>query len=610
MVALAAVTVLAGGAVSATVEELLTKSQSQPLTSEECGHLSQALADKGYAAKWLDIAGALKANWDRTAVGAWEQVSLVKDACDGFNAAQKSGMIAALHELYAADGPVLKTLDSGEATELALILFGLGEQAPASDLLAGWMAVNDGWQTQANHDQLPDLMEVLKAGTSQAVVQQKAALTGQVWSKYLSAEAPGRVQATFGQLVYTLWMFHTELSQEQVAELGPRLLGWLKDAQVVSSAKVGTVRVAETLPPGFGLAAQYPEIAATWVAASEQWRDLAEEDLVTLALAIGSGTSELCQQQATKLPPLFVEKYFGDDPAPLPFAKGVYFSRRMFRLLSLAQRRQVVDKLAPAAGQAQDILVLTELAALLQEAERIGKDKGYTEYAGALAQALRAGAVVKHAGLVALPLGTAPTRAALASALTDAEGGVRRQVARVLGYAYREYESMDAWRQLIDQRLTDASITGDRKAGWLLVRGDAEVIATDRRGKVSPLAGKGWIDQAMAAASGEGMKLACVEALALGYAQLLLEGKARSLLAGVRGQFEDPESLARLDAIGEQVGQVAADVAARSKAEKLAARRQGRVAHIAELRRRLEIAQSKGDQQAIQWYQRLLANLE
>jgi len=130
---------VAGYGSGATVDELLAKAQTQSLTGDECGQLSQALAEKVHSAKWLDIASALKANWSNSTKTAWGQAVLVKGAVDGYDADQKVKMIAALHVLYAADGPVLKTMDTGEATELAKILFALGDTTPASDLLAGWM---------------------------------------------------------------------------------------------------------------------------------------------------------------------------------------------------------------------------------------------------------------------------------------------------------------------------------------------------------------------------------------------------------------------------------------------------------------------------------------
>jgi len=452
-------------------------------------------------------------------------------------------------------------------------------------------------------------MEVLRPSESGTAKQQKTALTDVVWGKYLAVNAPDRTKATFPQLMYIVWVFREHLSDQRVEDLSPRLVGWLKDPQVVASVKVPVVRVAESLPEQFGLAGQYPDIAATWVSASNQWQALSDEDLVTLAVAIGSGTSPLCQQQRAKLPTLFLEKYFGENPTQLSLAKGVYFSWRMFPLLSLEEKRQVADKLAPRAGEAQTVRLLTELAILLDRAERVDKDKGYAQFATALAGLLEASGPVRYPLSLALPLGTAETRATLAEEMIGVDNSVRRGVSQVLAWAYRQYETPQMWAQfiaLLDGKVADESITGDKKADWLLARADAEVS----RPHMSVLRAKQWLDRALTVSASEAMKLQCVERLAIGYAKAFQEGKAGSLVASVANQFQSEESQVKLAALGQRVDQVAAEVrAARAKAREEAEER-AKQAHIDELKRRLAVAQQAGDQTAIQRYERLLAQQE
>ena len=606
--ATAGLVVLAAAATgaAATIPELLTKSQTQDLTTAECRQLSTALTDKTHSAQWGQIATALKSNWARSEISAGEHVTMVKAVSSGLNALEKSRMASALHSLYAADGPVLKQLNSGESVELVKLLSQIGDKAAAANLLGSWMVANDEWKTKADHDELPDLSEALRPGTSKVVAQQKAALTDLAWDKYLKAGAPDRSKATFKQLIHIVWIFHVELSEARLAELGPRVVGWLKTPAMLASARVQDVRVSEEFLPKFGLMGEYPDIAATWVSASDQWQALEEWALVILTKHLLLGKSELARQQAPKLVKLFLSKYFGETVQPPPAPKVIPMARTLFQLLSVAQRRQIVDKIAPGAGQLQKAAEFINLAHLIKDARRTGNAELVSAFATAVVNALKGGMEFPddhHPYLLRFAFKADAAQQQLRQHVTDAEGAPRYSIAKMLAWAYAYTGKMESWLAYLDQKV--GQTTGDRKASWLIARAYAQAVRSGR-GYV-PVAGETWLKQALEASATKPMKLVCVRILATDYAIARYEDKAKELIGSVKGQFAEGPEAAELALIEKSVEERVADIRRRAEAHEQRAPEAAKQAHIAELKRRLAKAQDKGDTQAVQRYERLLA---
>ncbi|MCZ6837599.1 MAG: PA14 domain-containing protein [Planctomycetota bacterium] len=169
-------------------------------------------------------------------------------------------------------------------------------------------------------------------------------------------------------------------------------------------------------------------------------------------------------------------------------------------------------------------------------------------------------------------------------------------VASVLAFGYRESARMDEWIGLLDQMLDDETLVGDARASWLVARGYAEEIRGDKQ---HPLAGVEWLNQALAEADSDVLRLNIVRQLVVRLGSMDEGERAEAIIMAVGRQVAGAEEIAswrteivRLSGVYE--------------AKRIANRREAHLAHVAELQRRLTRAMSENDQSKVERYQRLL----
>jgi hypothetical protein len=185
--------------------------------------------------------------------------------------------------------------------------------------------------------------------------------------------------------------------------------------------------------------------------------------------------------------------------------------------------------------------------------------------------------------------------------LVGGGGEVRESAAALLAWRYvlGSAEDMSGWQQFLKEKLQEPALAGDVKAGWLLTRAYAEAAG----GHWDPMSGQPWVQQAMAAAQSEPLRLQCASMLIKAYMQETDYDRAQSLLASVSPQFS-PEGQQELALLGPQI-----DAARTKTAEALAARQEAvRAAWQTELQRRLAVARQNNDAEAISRYEQLLGS--
>jgi hypothetical protein len=87
--------------------------------------------------------------------------------------------------------------------------------------------------------------------------------------------------------------------------------------------------------------------------------------------------------------------------------------------------------------------------------------------------------------------------------------------AYTLGYGYLMVNKLEDWIKLLDDRLADDSLAGDRRVNWLIARAQAEELRDLHPGRnyvghEELLAGRGWLDEAALVAENDELKLRVV----------------------------------------------------------------------------------------------------
>ncbi|MFB3894473.1 MAG: hypothetical protein ACE15C_20930 [Phycisphaerae bacterium] len=252
-----------------------------------------------------------------------------------------------------------------------------------------------------------------------------------------------------------------------------------------------------------------------------------------------------------------------------------------------------------------DVRTLANISSLLEHVKLTGTGKGYSGFAQAATRLIRDGQLDRSEEYLtmAIPLGTPETRQIVQNDLTDAGGALRLAAAKVLAWAYSEAGQIDDWRKTLDAKLGDSNLAGDEKARRLMARAYAESLAS---GEFSPLAGKKWLDDALVAASTEGVRLDVVETLAGGFAQIGRHDTALDFLDSVAGQFTSDDGASKIAALKDQIRQAKTQYAVAKTASKARQERAIQQAWISELQRRLAAAQSRGDNQEVQRLKKIL----
>ena len=247
---------------------------------------------------------------------------------------------------------------------------------------------------------------------------------------------------------------------------------------------------------------------------------------------------------------------------------------------------------------------LLGLSSILGKTGLAGEDQAYPEYVSVLIRLAKEGKLdARYWGgpESAIPGNTKDALPAIQAELFNGQGSLRLAIAQSLAWTYEKLGQLPAWQKAVDEKLTGAELSGDAKAGWLLTRAYAEFLRSDLR---SPLAGKAWLDQALATASSASVRFMALKELVGGYMLIGEHDKAVAAMGSLTEQFSEGEIAAKFADLLTQVVQdkpVYAEAVARAKAEQEAkAARMWRD----ELQRRLAAARLRDDQETahqVEW---------
>jgi hypothetical protein len=264
-----------------------------------------------------------------------------------------------------------------------------------------------------------------------------------------------------------------------------------------------------------------------------------------------------------------------------------------------------------AARNQADMGTLGRVARILRNSGLTGKDKGYSCFAGALADLARAGklyvGLAHDHSVLHLPLGDEASRKTVREALIDSTGAPRLAVGKVLAWTYRGSAEMKSWKTFVRGKIVDDDVTGDAKAIWLMIQAHSEAI-TPAMG-TNPVRGLKSLGQAVIAAQTEPVRLTVVRELTEYHLRLESYRSVITLLGSIRNQFTS-EGKGEIDkirlSIKKQEKQAISDKAI-SNAKRALAAKQGRLTYY---RKKLALAQKAGDQKAIKKFQQNITVLE
>ncbi|QDU44550.1 PA14 domain protein [Symmachiella dynata] len=115
------------------------------------------------------------------------------------------------------------------------------------------------------------------------------------------------------------------------------------------------------------------------------------------------------------------------------------------------------------------------------------------------------------------------------------DGSCSLPVAYVLGYSYLGRDKLEEWTELLDTRLAEESLTGDKRVNWLIARAHAQEIRLGSRNpyatiKTRPMDARYMLDTAMLAAQDPDLKLKVMKQIAARLSATRKFDKARALL--------------------------------------------------------------------------------
>ena len=235
-----------------------------------------------------------------------------------------------------------------------------------------------------------------------------------------------------------------------------------------------------------------------------------------------------------------------------------------------------------------------------------GKGQGYPAFAAATARRIREGASFwpYQLPLMSSLLGTPESRQLLQDELIDDQGNPRLAAAKILAWAYRGAGQLKDWRKLVDDKI--AAGQGDSKALWLAVKAYSDTLVTQ---PPNPLARKPGLDQALAAAASDPVKMAVLGELVELYKEAKREAAAVDLLDSVKSQVGGDTAKA-IEGLQAQLRRDDAEhkaADARVQASRTVLQKE---AQLQMLKKSLKQAQTAGDTGAADKLQAAVSNLE
>ncbi|WP_339910565.1 PA14 domain-containing protein [Symmachiella dynata] len=186
------------------------------------------------------------------------------------------------------------------------------------------------------------------------------------------------------------------------------------------------------------------------------------------------------------------------------------------------------------------------------------------------------------------------------------DGSCCLPVAYTLGYSYLGRDKLDEWTDLLDAKLAEETLTGDKRVNWLIARAHAHEIRLGSRNpytviKDRPMDGRYMLDTAMLAAEDADLKLKISQQIAGRLAITRKFDEARALLDEAASSAP-AERAADIAAWRAGINQLeAADAAA-----EVARAAEAKQSYIAALERRRDKAAAAGKTNAVSRYEALI----
>jgi hypothetical protein len=256
------------------------------------------------------------------------------------------------------------------------------------------------------------------------------------------------------------------------------------------------------------------------------------------------------------------------------------------------------------------------LCEVLGRAGLLGKDKGFSSYAVALARLACAENLTDpncnypfRYRQMAFPLGTAECRQILQAELTDAEGNPRQSVAEILTWSYSQADQLGEWHAFLEGRISQTEGSLDTRARWLMARACADQVVPGEW-EPKPQQGKQWIDKAIATAESPSVRLEALKALVEGYSAAGRHDQGLAVLDSLSEQFSGTAAATEYESLRYDLIKAKAKHIASRVQSKVVQAETRRTTHKQELIRRLSLARSRNDVKQIQQLERALSYLE
>lgn len=181
------------------------------------------------------------------------------------------------------------------------------------------------------------------------------------------------------------------------------------------------------------------------------------------------------------------------------------------------------------------------------------------------------------------------------------DGGCSLPVAYILAFSYLGRDRFEEWTELLDSKLAEETLTGDRRANWLLARAMAHEMRLGQRtlyGNPWPRAmnGRGWIDEGLIFAETDAIRERLVKELAGRLVSVGRYDQARELI-----NEKAPNAIAA-PVWRDAIDRFETDVVKEQEAEEAVAKQ----AYIDRLKERRSRAATQGDDAATARYDALI----
>ena len=419
-------------------------------------------------------------------------------------------------------------------------------------LVAEWAASSDSWHAWEAND-LYWLAGNLPS-TGDMASQRRRLLFGRVSAKYLSDGESARAVscAIWNRLVVLVSWDLTDVQREAWADA--LCAAYIDDDQALTQLTDSEMK--ELSAAIFRLSTeQGNRLVSVWLASKENLSEIPAADLASLVVELFY-VAKADRAKIAKLVQALRKEWSPNLDADMDWHQCRNVALAMMVLRRDESAQQGATKAYNAAlGSEQlrasaELSTATQIGHLLMMTHLVGKGRSHEGIALVVARLAVAGQLAADgsaARFLGQPLGTAATRQTVQAELQDSEGEPRLSVARVLTWSYQVTGEMNEWKTFLATQI--ARSEGDSKARWLMARAYAETIP----GR-SPLGGKKWLEQAIAAAGTSACRLEAVQEVVRGYARLGKHHHGLSVLESVASQFTGDQK-AKVDALRNEVKQ-------------------------------------------------------